>query len=241
MNRILVAPDELQGGRVVLADRRAVHIREVLRSRVGDRLAVGVMDGAVGEGEIVAVGSRDVVIECRLERVPPAPSVDLILALPRPKVMRRLWAPLASLGVGRITVVNAAKVEASYFATHWLLPEHRRPLLIEGLEQSGDTHLPSVEIERRFRPFVEDRLPERYAGWSRLLLHPDACLRLIEVALPPGGRAVIAIGPEGGWSAYERERFAACGFDAVRLGPRVLRTDTACISALSIANERLAR
>jgi len=239
MNRILVAADEVSDGRVTLVDRRAQHIREVLRSRVGDRLAVGVIGGAVGEGEVVEVTDRQVVLACAMGAVPPPPAVDLILALPRPKVMRRLWSSLASLGVGRITILNAAKVEAVYFATHWLLPEHYGPLLLEGLEQSGDTHVPVVEIERRFRPFVEDRLAGRYEGWRRLLLHPDAPTRLIEAAFPAGGKAVLAIGPEGGWSAYERECLAACGFEMVGLGRRVLRSDTACIASLAIVQERL--
>src|SRR5205823_10500285 len=87
--------------------------------------------------------------------VPPRPPIDLLLALPRPKVMRRLWAQLAALGVGQIMLTNAERVERNYFDTHVLKPECYRPLLVEGLQQARDTRLPNVSIHRQFKVLVE--------------------------------------------------------------------------------------
>ena len=100
---------------------------------------------------------------------PPRPAIDLLLAAPRPKVMRRLWAQIAALGVGQIILTNAEKVERNYFDTHMLAPDTYRPLLIEGLQQARDTRLPSVSIHRRFRVLIEDELDRllgrRFESW----------------------------------------------------------------------------
>src|SRR5688500_19330680 len=98
-------------------------------------------------------------LHCAFEAAPaPRPPVDLLLALPRPKVMRRLWAQLAALGVGRILLTNAARVERNYFDTHVLTSDCYRPLLVEGLQQARDTRLPVVSIHRQLKILVEDHL-----------------------------------------------------------------------------------
>ena len=89
---------------------------------------------------------------------PSRPPVDLLLALPRPKVLRRLWAQIAALGVGRIILTNAARVERNYFDTHVLSAACYQPLLIEGLQQARDTRLPAVTVHRQFKVLLEDEL-----------------------------------------------------------------------------------
>ncbi len=171
---------------------------------------------------------------------PPVPPVDVLLALPRPKVMRRLWAPLAALGVGRIVLTNAARVERHYFDTHVLEVGTYRPLLIEGLQQARDTRVPVVSIHRQFRVLVEDELDRLCPQRARLVAQPGA-------ARPPGDvlqthageRVLLAIGPEGGWNDFELGLLDAHGFRAVSLGPRVLRTDTACVALLAVAHEAI--
>jgi RsmE family RNA methyltransferase len=173
-------------------------------------------------------------LDCRLGDAGPIPDVDLLLALPRPKVMRRLWAQLAALGVGRIMLTNAARVERNYFDTHVLDEAHYRPLLLEGLQQAQDTRLPGVSIHRRFRPLVEDELDALSSAGTRLVAHPAPAATPIASAWPQGAaRVLLAVGPEGGWDDFELRLLFGRGFSPVSLGARTLRTDTACIALLA--------
>lgn len=234
MNRILLEKDEIDtDGRAALGGRRAEHIAKVLGSRAGDSVRIGVIDGPRGDGRIESLGSGQAQLRCTLDMSPMPPTgVSLLLAIPRPKVMHRLWAPLASLGVDKIVLTNAAKVERNYFDTHWLELSAFRPLLIEGLEQSGDTRLPSVHICRRFKPFIEDESQQIFGTATRIVCHPGRTQSLGSVL--PSGRAeiVIAIGPEGGWTEFELELLCGHGFACASFGNRTLRTDTAVYAIL---------
>ena len=241
MNRILFRRDELGGdGCVVLADRRARHIVAVLRGEVGQCVRLGMIDGDRGQGRIEEAGASQVRLRWEPAGDPPPPAqVDVLLALPRPKVLKRLWSALASLGVGRIVLTNAAKVERQYFDTHWLRPDVYMPLLIEGLEQSGDTRLPEVRLVRQFKPFVEDELDALFPGGLRLLAQPGPT----ELPLPTAGkpaRILLAIGPEGGWTPFEAEFLATRGFRGISLGWRTLRSDVASVGLVAWANTLVA-
>jgi 16S rRNA (uracil1498-N3)-methyltransferase len=189
------------------------------------------------------VGDSLVTLECAFEATtPPQPRVDLLLALPRPKVMRRLWAQLAALGVGRIILTNAARVERNYFDTHILAPECYRPLLIEGLQQSRDTRLPIVSVHRQLKVLVEDHLGASSAGERRLVANPGSAMSVTAaIGRAPAERVLLAIGPEGGWTDYEVALLEAHGFEAVGMGPRTLRTDTACIALLALVHAAMGR
>lgn len=241
MNRVLFDKDEIDaGGFVCVTGRRALHIAGVLKPVVGDSIRVGVLDGACGVGEVLSVGGDCVEMVCLFEaELPVAPVIDVLLAVPRPKVMRRLWAQLASLGVGRIVLTNAEKVERNYFATHWLNEETYRPRLIEGLEQSGDTLVPRVSIERRFRPFVEDRLDAEFGGSRRLVCHPREAVAMGDVDFSGSERILLAIGPEGGWSEFEVDLLTEHGFECVSLGWRILRSDVAAVALISAVGARI--
>ena len=176
MNLILCEPSEvdtngvvtLTGARGESRSRRAG--RETRRRRPYRRRG-----WPQGTGEILALDEDRVVLRSELDAtVPEAPAVDLLLALPRPKVLRRLWAQLAALGVGRIVLTNAARVERHYFDTHVVEASTYRPLLIEGLQQAGDTRLPHVSIHRQFRILVEDELDALSNDGARLVAHPGS-------------------------------------------------------------------
>jgi RsmE family RNA methyltransferase len=166
--------------------------------------------------------------------------VDVLLALPRPKVMRRLWAQFAALGVGQVILTNAERVERDYFDTHVIQPETYRPLLIEGLQQSRDTRLPQVSVHKRFKVLIEDELEQLCPQPHRLVAHPGLENRIgsyFEITPDPiSGRTLLAIGPEGGWNSFELQLLEARGFERISLGPRSLRTDTACIAMLSLVH-----
>jgi len=233
MNRILFGPEEVQAdGTVVLSDGRAEHILGVLRAEPGRSVKTGVLNGWAGTSRILEIGGGRVRLQPEHAQAAPEPWFDLLLAAPRPKVLKRLWPQLAALGAGRVVVLNAFKVEKCYFSSQWLDPAHFRPLLIEGLMQAGLTRLPEVLVRPRFKPFVEDELDALFPGTLRLLAHPGP-----RAPLPDGGpspRPLLAVGPEGGWTDYEVHALQARGFRLFSLGERILRTDTACVALVSV-------
>ena len=242
MNLILCESSEVDAdGVVTLTGARAAHVRGVLGAKPGDVIRIGVVDGPKGRGEILALSEDRVVLRSELDAAVPAPpAVDLLLALPRPKVLRRLWAQLAALGVGRIVLTNASRVERHYFDTHVLEESTYRPLLVEGLQQAGDTRLPRVSIHRQFRILVEDELDAVSGDAARLVAHPGSHRSLLAIARESRDRRVLlAIGPEGGWNDFELDLLTRHGFGIVSMGPRILRTDTACIALLALLHEAL--
>jgi RsmE family RNA methyltransferase len=238
MNIILIHHHEPDAaGRVCLTGNRAEHIRSVLKSTPGKELRIGLLNGPLGRGVVERIHGGEVVLKCEFDgKTPSRPAVDLLLALPRPKVMKRLWAQLAALGVGRIILTNAEKVERCYFDCHVLEPDFYNERLIEGLQQAGDTLLPEVQIVRQLKPFLEDDLDTIFpASGSRLLADPSGVHNIFKcMGKPPPRRSCLAVGPEGGWTPYELELFAAHGFKTFSAGQRILRADTACVALLSL-------
>ena len=234
MNRILFEPDEIQSdGVVLLTDGRADHLRQVLRVESGQTVSTGTLDGLAGVSRVLDVSESGVRLQTDHTVATPEPWLDLLLAVPRPKVLKRLWPQLAALGVGRVVLLNAAKVEKCYFSSQWLDPHHYRPLLVEGLMQAGLTRVPQVTVAPRFKPFVEDDLDCMFPDSLRLLAHPG-----VKGGLPENGIRsrcpLLAVGPEGGWTEYETDRLLERGFRLFSLGNRILRSDTACIALISV-------
>lgn len=232
MNLILLFPDDLTAdGTVRLTGRRARHVHDVHRAQVGESLTVGRVNGLVGKGTVLAVAPDEVRLSVVLSEDPPPPTgLDLLLAMPRPKVLRRILQSAASLGARRIVLVAAQRVEKSYFDTPFLEPAEIERNLVLGLEQARDTVLPEVVVRRRFRPFVEDELDAFWprATCARLLAHPAAARGPESCVLGKAGSpAVLAIGPEGGWIPFELELLEAHGFRQFGLGSRILRVETA--------------
>ena len=238
MNLLLLEPDELgPDGSASLRGRRHQHAREILRAQAGQTLRVGVRGGLTGTA-VVRVASADVLeLAVQLsEPPPPRLGVDLVLAIPRPKALKRVVPAIASLGVDRLVLVNAARVEKSYFDSKVLAQAFLAGLVDLGLEQARDTVAPEIEVRERLKPFVEDELD----GWAkdarRLLPHPTAARALEPVE--PGQRVALAIGPDGGWVPYEVELFERAGFSPVSLGPRVLRVEVAVPAVLGAVRAR---
>ena len=243
MNLILLEPREVGSDGVVrVSDGRAAHLRNVLRVSAGQTVRVGLVDGPFGSATVTGLDDDGVGLRCTFEAdPPPRPRVDLLLAVPRPKVLRRLWAQIAALGVGRVILTNAERVERPYFDTHFLDPAIYRPLLIEGLQQARDTRVPEVSIHRRFKPLIEDELEGLSGRALRLVAEPGGSKSVSETirAQTDARRVLLAIGPEGGWNAFELDLLGAQGFERVSMGPRTLRTDTACLALLALAHDAL--
>ncbi len=236
MNLILLfATDFVDDQRVRLSGRRLEHVTSVHQAAVGKALVVGVADGRIGRGEITHIDRDAVEMNVTLDHdPPPAIPLTLVLAVPRPKVLNRVIAGAVSLGVKRIFLINAWRVEKSYWKSPRMTDENLRGQAILGLEQARDTMLPSIELRRLFRPFVEQELPVIAEGSLSLVAHPGAPTECPRNITRP---VTLAIGPEGGWNAFELDLLAGRGFEAISLGPRILRTDTACIALLALLND----
>jgi RsmE family RNA methyltransferase len=241
VNLILLNPAEVASeSHAVLSDSRADHLRRVLNVVPGSTVRIGIVDGPVGIGTVTDVSPTGVALHCRFDpAIPPAPPVDLLLALPRPKILKRLWAQLAATGVGRVMVTNAARVERNYFDTHILNPSAYVPLLIEGLQQAQDTRVPVVTVHRQLKVLLEDELRVE-PGACRLYADPGTAeTPAAALADQAGNRVLLAVGPEGGWTDYERDMLRRHGFRAISMGKRTLRSDTACIALLTLVHAAL--
>lgn len=232
MNLLLLEDGDLiAANQARLTGRRLKHLHEVHRAEQGDSLRVGRLGGLMGQGTLTALNANEAILNFTLEQEPPAKlPITLILALPRPKMLRRILQTISSLGVPKLVLINSARVEKSFWQSPFLEPDALREQLVLGLEQSRDTLLPEILLEKRFKPFVQDRLPALAQNTKALIAHPGnypSCPREISQ------HATLAIGPEGGWVPYELELFEQIGFRPVQLGERILKVETAVTALLS--------
>ncbi|MNF66187.1 16S ribosomal RNA methyltransferase RsmE [compost metagenome] len=232
MNLLLLEDaDFIAADRARLTGRRLKHLHDVHRAEAGDSLRVGHLGGLMGQGRLLHLAADCAELEVSLDQPPPAKlPITLLLALPRPKMLRRVLQTVAAMGVPRLVLLNSYRVEKSFWQTPFLEPAAIREQLILGLEQARDTVLPEVIIEKRFKPFVEDRLPQIAADTLGLVGHPGdhpPCPRAVERPI------TLAIGPEGGWIPYEVEKLREAGLTPVQLGERILRVETAVTALLA--------
>jgi len=232
MNLILLNNNDfIDEDRVILTGRRLQHVLEVHRAEVGHRLRVGQVGGLIGEGRVRTLTNDKLELELRLDQHPPDPlPVSLLLALPRPKMLKRVLQSVTSLGVKQIYLLNSYRVEKSFWGSPLLQVEKLQEQLLLGLEQACDTILPQIHLKKRFKPFVEDELPQLITGTKAFVAHPIA---EFECPLGHKGPTTLAIGPEGGFIPYEVEKLQESGFIPVSLGRRILRVETAVPVLLS--------
>ena len=237
LNLILFEPAELNQP-LPLRDARALHLLDVLRCREGAAFDAGIVDGPRGKGTLVAVGAESLTLSFAWGgEPPPLAPISIIVGLPRPQTARKILQEATTLGVGAMQFVATEKCEASYAqSTLWSSGEWRRHL-IAGAEQAFDTRLPQVAWGRT----LAEALAAAQAGALRIALdHYEASAALGDLPLgdKPQG-AVLAFGPERGWSGKDRDWLRASGFTLAHLGTRVLRTETAVVAAVALVKARL--
>ena len=224
MNIVLLEPEDTQSEIWSIHSKRQLqHLREHLDITVGQNLKVGIRNGTRYVTEIVSIDEQEVCIRPILEEaVPVKLPVHLIVALPRPKVLRRLIMDSVTLGVEKISLIHSYRVDKSYWQTPFLQQIDQYVTL--GLEQAGDTIVPEIQMYKRFKPFVEDVLPTLISETSpAYVAHPYA-----DESMPNGidHACSIVVGPEGGFIPYEVDLLTKNGCQAVSLGNRILRTET---------------
>ncbi|MFT2111528.1 16S rRNA (uracil(1498)-N(3))-methyltransferase [Marinomonas sp. 2405UD68-3] len=221
---------QTEDGFFTLTQRQSQHFSSVVKAKPGDSIRIGQLNGKIGQGLYLGNEEKRMQIMSLNEAPPSALPLTLVLALPRPNMLKRTLLNIASMGVKDIVILNSAKVEKSYWQSPILKYENLQTILKEGLEQAKDTILPSIQLVPRFRPFVEDLIPTMSAGKHCLLAHPyDA--ETCPVALT--GDSILVIGPEGGWNEFEVGKWREVGFKQVHLGERILKVETAVPVLLS--------
>ncbi len=226
MNLVLLFPqDFIAPGQVCLRDYRLTHIQQVHQATVGDQLTVGLLNGDIGTGCILSIEAESLVMDIDLQSPPPQPlPLILIVALPRPKMLKRILQTCATMGVKKLILLNSYRVDKSYWQSPLLRAEAIRQDLYLGLEQAKDTVLPEIIMEKRFKPFVEDSLPQLCVNRLSLVAHPGS-----NQPCPSGHTkpTLLVIGPEGGFIPYEIEKLTQAGCQPIHIGERILRVETA--------------
>jgi 16S rRNA (uracil1498-N3)-methyltransferase len=228
----LFVPGGLQAGASIdLPADTAAHIVKVLRARSGDALILFNGEGAEYLGAIDSVrGSRVSVLlsEARIaERESPL-EIILVQAIPRGDRMDFVVQKATELGVSRIVpVLSSRSVVRLNERQYESKLDHWRGVAISACEQCGRNRLPLID------PPLEllDHLGASGGPATRWVLDPD-CAPAASLA-PPAGAVEITVGPEGGFSPQELDAMRLAGLSGLRMGPRILRTETAALAALT--------
>ena len=225
------------GARIALPEDVAGHLVRVLRLGVGDGCVLFNGDGKDYDARIVSVGKKSV--EADIESVREVRNesllrIVLVQGIARGEKMDLILQKATELGVAAIIPVMAERTEVKLDAertekrvAHW------RSVIASACEQSGRARLPSLSAPAS----LADAARDVGTGATKLTLDPtgDVALATVEIA---SGAVVVAIGPEGGWSPRDRDTLSAAGFTGLRLGPRILRTETAGLAAIAALQSR---
>ncbi len=226
MNLLLLLPQDFTAdNRAVIRGRRHQHLKSVHRATEGLELKAGLINGKIGSALVESINEEETFLSTCLSQEPPSPlPLTLVLALPRPKMLKRTFETVATMGVKEVILLNSYRVEKSYWQSPFLTAEKIEEHLILGAEQGVDTRIPKITLEKRFKPFVEDRLPQLCENKRALVAHPKDA-----VVCPSASQdeTLLVVGPEGGFIDYEIEKLNQAGCKTIHLGPRILRVETA--------------
>ena len=233
VNLLLLAPEQFVTTNSARAnERQTKHIQTILKAVSGDEITVGRLGGELGTGRLHMDASGVAIHDIHWTHASPPPlPLTLVLAMPRPQMLKRIMQTVAAMGVSRLCLVQTRKVEKSFWQSPSATDEAIRQHLLLGLEQGVATHLPQVSKHMRLRPFIEDTLPALAANTTRLIAHPGTAntCRMLDGS----AQATLAVGPEGGFIEHEVDMFIDSGFKAIHLGSRILKVETAVPVLLS--------
>ncbi len=221
------------GARVALPEGAAAHLLRALRLDVGDGCVLFNGDGHDYDARVVAAGKRGGEVEVLAARAVDVESplrIILLQGVARGEKMDWILQKATELGVAAFVPVNSERSEVRLDAARTAKRlAHWQGVVASACGQCGRARLPAVATPAG----LQDACASLPADALRLTLDPGAVAGVHALAAPASATVVVAIGPEGGWSPRDREQLVAAGFNGVRLGPRILRTETAGIAAVS--------
>lgn len=238
LTRVHVDAALAPGQELALPEGAAAHLVRVLRLGVGDACVLFNGDGHDYDARIVAAGKRELRVAVgaatAVDRESPL-SIVLLQGVARGEKMDLILQKATELGVAAVVPLWSQRSEvrldgarAEKRLAHW------RSVVASACEQSGRTRVPPVAVAAP----VDQALAALPDGGLRLTLDPEGEAALPTLAPPAASTVVLAVGPEGGWSPRDREQLRAAGFDGLRLGPRILRTETAGLAAIAALQAR---
>jgi 16S rRNA (uracil1498-N3)-methyltransferase len=237
--------DEVQGNTAALVGEHALHLARVLRAEVGQEFDIATGD-AVRLGKITSISGDRVEFALGEEQVVrPAPQVTLALAIF--KFDRMEWAieKCTEIGVARIIPVVARRTDVHLASAALKRHERWQRIARQAAEQSRRASPPEIAAPVKLKDLGSAGVspagrPEAGATASRIVLAESEDDRLLRDALQAHSReAVLAIGPEGGWTDDELQWFRESGWAAASLGETILRAETAAIVAAALALDAL--
>lgn len=229
---ILTKEDRIKDDLYHLNDERYFHIRDILKLNETDVCEIGMLNGPCGKASVRNIDSEKVILKID-ELYPikePEKGIEIICALPRPQTLKKVLSNCATMGVSKISLIRSEKVEKSYFQSPLLEKRNYDKYLIEGLSQGKRTHLPDVEIHKKFKPFFESRFPENDSVY--ILAIPEA-EDYLSASIISEKNLIIAIGPEAGWNEFEINFMKNAGFSEFKLSENTLRVENAVVSVLA--------
>lgn len=217
------------------SDERAQHIVSVLKLQVGDTFKMGVINESEGLATVKEINESGVAFEYEPQARPSMYPVTLLVAQVRPICMKRILREAVSLGVGKIILSGSETGEKSYLNSNLYTTGEYKEYLLDGAMQSCHAGLPEVCFAKNVKEaisLVDD------SDASLLMLDNVVGAEKLSTA-SVRSKAVIAIGPERGWTDHERSLFIESGYKPMLLGSRVLRTETACSTGIAILLSRM--
>lgn len=235
MNLILFSQKEVLQP-LPISDARAQHILKVLKVEKGCSFDVGQINGPRGKATLRVTNPRTLEFEFDWEpTIPELYEIDLLISFCRPQTCRKMLQECTSLGVRSLTFFDTEKSEPNYKSSSlWTSGEAER-LLIRGAEQAFCTQIPKLSRVESLGTAISDLS----SSGSRIAMDNYESTEKLTPGRFTNLPLVIAIGGERGWSALERHLLRENKFILADLGSRVLRTETACIAAVSILRNQL--
>ncbi len=232
-------------------DERFLHIKKILKLKVGDNFKAGIINGSIGQAEILSFSDEELTFSFEERKKPlPLPKIRLILGFPRPIQLKRILRDIASLGCAEIFLCGTELGEASYLKSGLAEKEQIRKYLLDGISQAGQSLLPKFSlypsIEKALKEISsrQDEQEKQDTQNSQNKLKTKKILLDIDKSSEPLSKfklknedeeLILAIGSERGWTDKERRLFEQYNFTKASLGERILRTETATTSALAIS------
>lgn len=227
-----------EGTTITLGREKTHYIKNVLRLRPGTRLSVFDGSGAEYPAELIEISRNECSLSIGAATFPATESpikIELIQGLARPEHMDIAIRKTAELGVTAIRPLLASRsqgtTDQAKLAKRW---DHWKNIAISASEQCGRTKVAYIHAACDLTALLEDIGEKPESKECRLLLNASAASFNWSPAPLTGGIIRVAVGPEGGFTNDETTRLEACGFTDLGLGPRVLRTETASIAALTL-------
>ena len=221
-----------ESGQFSLRDEQFIHLLSILKLKENDSFKIGVINEKMGVAQVLSIGSDYLDAKVLHLDIAPPKKVDgvVLLAMPRPNMLRRILQHLTELGIKDVRLFSSSKVEKSFWQSPLLSEEKLKKCLIKGLEQSKDVVMPKIT---QYRNFSELKMCLESINDNRkaFVAHPyyKNFQQELKQECPVSihGAWVVAIGPEGGFEEKEVDCFVNQGFTQISLGQRILRVENA--------------